>query len=45
MYNSPFGIQIENVARRTDIHLLNGMEKARIFVEILQCVDFRVFYC
>ena len=29
MNNAPYGKTIENVARRTDIRLLNDMEKAR----------------
>ena len=31
------------MARRTDIRLLNDMEKARKLAEKLHCVDFRVF--
>ena len=30
MNNAPYGKNFENVARRTDIRLLNDMEKARI---------------
>ena len=43
MNNAPYGKTIENVARRTDIRLLNDMEKARRLAEKLLCVDFRVF--
>ena len=43
MNNAPYGKTIENVARRTDIRLLNDMEMARKLAEKLHCVDFRVF--
>ena len=43
MNNAPYGKTIENVARRTDIRLLNDMEKARKLAEKPHCVDFRVF--
>ena len=43
MNNAPYGKTIENVARRTDIRLLNHMEKARRFSEKPHCVDCRVF--
>ena len=43
MNNAPYGKTIENVARRTDIRLLNYMRKARKMAEKPHCVDFRVF--
>ena len=43
MNNSPYKKTIENVARQTDIRLLNDMEKARRFAEKPHCVDFHVF--
>ena len=43
MNNAQYGKTIENVARRTDIRLLNDMEKARKLAEMQHCVDFRVF--
>ena len=43
MNNAPYGKTIENVARRTDIRLLNDMKKARKLVEKQHCVDFRMF--
>ena len=43
MNNAPYGNTIENVARRTDIRLLNDMEKARKLAEKPHCVDYRVF--
>ena len=43
MNNAPYGKTIENVARRTDIRLLNDMEKTRKLAEKPHCVDFRVF--
>ena len=43
MNNAPYGQTIENVARRTDIRLLNDMEKARRLAEKPHCVDIRVF--
>ena len=43
MNNVPYGKIIENVARRTDIRLLNDMEKARKLAIKPHCVDFRVF--
>ena len=43
MNNAPYSKTIENVARRSDIRLLNDMEKARKVAEKPHCVDFRVF--
>ena len=43
MNNAPYGKTIENVAWRTDIRLLNDMEKARKLAEKPHCVDLRVF--
>ena len=43
MNNAPYGKTIENVARRTDIRLLNDIEKAWRLAEKPHCVDFRVF--
>ena len=43
MNNAPYGKTIENAARRSDIRLLNDMEKARKLAEKPHCVDFRVF--
>ena len=43
MNNAPYWKTIVNVARRTDIRLLNDMEKARKLAEKPHCVDFRVF--
>ena len=43
MNNAPYGKTIENVARRSDIRLLNDMEKARKLAEKPHCVDFQVF--
>ena len=43
MNNAPYRKTIDNVARRTDICLLNDMEKARKLAEKPDCVDFRVF--
>ena len=43
MNNAPYGKTIENVARRTDIRLLNDMNKARKLAEKPHCVDFHVF--
>ena len=43
MNNAPYGKTIENVARRTDIRLLNDIEKAQRLAEKPHCVDFRVF--
>ena len=45
MNNAPYGKTIENVASRSDIRLLNDMEKARKLAEKPLCVDFRVFDC
>ena len=42
MNNAPYGKTIENVARRSDIRLLNDMEIASKLVEKPHCVDFRV---
>ena len=41
--NAPYEKTIENVARRTDICLLNDMDKARKFTEKPHCVNFHVF--
>ena len=43
MNNAPYGKTIENVARRTDIRLLNNMEKTEKLAEKPYCIDFRVF--
>ena len=43
MNNAPYRKKIENVARRTDIRLLNDMWMARRLAEKPHCVDFRVF--
>ena len=43
MNNTPYSKTIENVARRTDIKLLNNMEKARKLADKQHCVDFRMF--
>ena len=43
MNNAPYWKTIENVARRTDIRLINDMEKARKLAEKPHCVEFRVF--
>ena len=43
MNKAPYGKTIENVARRTDIRLLNDMEKTRNLAENPHCVDYRVF--
>ena len=43
MKNAPFWKTIDNVARRTDIRLLNNMEKARMLAKKPHFVDFRVF--
>ena len=43
MNNAAYGKTIENVARRTDICLLNDMEKTRRLAGKPHCVDFRVF--
>ena len=43
MNNALYGKTIENVARRTDIRLLNDMENAQRLAEKSHCVDFRVF--
>ena len=42
MNNAPYGKTIENVARRTDITLLNDIKKAQKPAEKPHCVDFRV---
>ena len=42
MNNAPYKKTIENVARLTDIRLLNDMEKARKLAEKPHCVNFRV---
>ena len=41
--NSIYGKTIESPARRSDIRLLNDMEKARQLAEKPHCIDFRVF--
>ena len=43
MNNALYGKTIKCVARRTDIRLLNDMEKAPRLAEKPHCVDFRVF--
>ena len=43
MNNATYGKTIENVARRTDIRLLNDLEKERKLAKKPHCVDFRVF--
>ena len=43
MNNVSYGKTIENIERRTDIRLLNDMEKAGKLAEKPHCVDFRVF--
>ena len=43
MNNAPYGKTIKNVARRSDICLLNNMEKARKLAEMPHCVYIRVF--
>ena len=43
MNNAPYGKTIDNVARRTDIRLLNNTKKARRMAENPHCVGFRVF--
>ena len=43
MNNASYGKTIENVARRTDIRLLNDMEMARRLAKKPHCVDFHVF--
>ena len=43
MNNAPYGKTIENVARQTDIRLLNDIEKARRLAEKPHVVNFRVF--
>ena len=43
MNNAPYGETIGNATRRTDMHLLNEMEKARLLVKKPHCVKFRVF--
>ena len=43
MNNAPYGKTIENVVRRTDIRLLNDMEKALKLAKKTHCVDLRVF--
>ena len=45
MNNAPYWKTIEYVARRTDIRLLNDMEKARKEAEKPHCVGFQVFEC
>ena len=43
MNNARYSKTIENMARRTNIRLLNNIEKERKLAEKLHCVDFRVF--
>ena len=43
MNNAPYGKTIGNVARRSDIRLLNDMEKARRIAEKPNCEDLSVF--
>ena len=43
MNNALYGKTIENVARSTDIRLLNDIDKAQKLVKKPHCVDFRVF--
>ena len=43
MNNAPYDKTIENVAQRTNIRLLNDMEKAGKLAEKPLCVEFRVF--
>ena len=43
MNNAPYWKTIENLARRTDIRLLNDIEKARKLAEEPHCLNFRVF--
>ena len=43
MNNALYGKTIEKVACRTDIRLLNDMEKAPKLAEMPHCVDFLVF--
>ena len=43
MNNAPYGKTSEHVARRTDIRLINNMEKAQRLAEKLHCVDCCVF--
>ena len=40
MNNAPYGKTIENVARPTDIRLLNNLEKAQKLAEKPHCVNF-----
>ena len=44
MNNAPYGKTIKNVARLTDIRMLNDMEKTQRFAEEPHCVDFRVLH-
>ena len=43
MYNAPYMKTIENVEQRTDIRLLNDIERARKLTAKPHCVNFRVF--
>ena len=43
MNNAPYKKTSEFVARRTDLRLLNDMDKARRLAEKMHCVDLRVF--
>lgn len=42
MNNAPFGKIIDNVSRRSDIHFLNNMEKARKLGKKPYCIDYQV---
>ena len=43
MNNAPNGKTIINVAQRTNIRLLNDIEKAQRFAAKPHCLDFRIF--
>ena len=43
MNKAPDMMTIENVARQTEIRLLNDLENARKFAKMPHCLDFRVF--